>query len=117
MYQSDLSAAGIYVAHPDPAVLKTPIGKALHDLAEKVGAYTHKPHSVSQPASSPAKRATIIRNSLVRSSLSQSSLARLTIPNHCICLGRGAGDRGQPQLGLRRLCGHHGATFRDGLQG
>ena len=69
MYQSDLSAAGINIEYPDPAILKTPIGEALHDLATRVGAYTHKPHSVSQPASSPAAWATIIRSSLVRSAL------------------------------------------------
>ena len=69
MYQSDLSGAGINVKYPDPAILKTPIGEALNDLAKKVGAYTHNTHSVSQPASSPAKRATIISDALVRPAL------------------------------------------------
>ena len=73
VYQDDINERGFNTANPD--ILNTPIGQVMDELAKKTGAYTHSPHSVAQPMTSPVKRAKVILDALVRLLLYLAAMA------------------------------------------
>ena len=58
-----------------PAILDFDIGRAMLELAEKTGAFTHGNHSVEQPMTADSEKAGLINNALRNALLTEATLS------------------------------------------